>query len=191
LAGLLDAGVTLFGALPGRIATALQPVALNIWNAIGSPLVNVLNNIIENVNQFIDNNEDFGLYLAAAFGLPGLAISAVNIEPVTIPPPTFAAAPQAAKGGLFGKGVLSVGERGQEYIANASSKLAVFPNNFVQSMNRLSQSLNGQSVTPVYGSGSVNNTTTNNRTQNNTMNFIRNEQDMMQRMAILKAYGGG
>jgi hypothetical protein len=190
LSGILDAGVAFFTSLPTRIATALQPVGLTVWNSVAVPIIEALNNVIDNVNQFIDNNAGFGNLVAAALGVTGLDFGSIDIPRLTVAPPSFLV-PQAAKGGIFGKGLLSVGERGQEYIANASSKLAVFPNNFVRAMDSLSNNFSRTSpARPVYGNSSVNNSTTNSRTQNNTLNFVRNEQDMMQRMAILKAYGG-
>jgi hypothetical protein len=89
----------------------------------------------------------------------------------------------AALGGTFSGGLLRVGERGEEFIASAA-KLAVFPHEFVQAIDRLTMVLAQPAPMPVYAGSTVNHI---NNGINATFNGVEGGNDIMRRMALLRA----
>lgn len=90
----------------------------------------------------------------------------------------------AAMGGLFGGGLLRVGERGEELVASAN-KLAVFPHEFVRAMDMLAQVMAQPAPMPVMAGG------VDNRSYNDTINAnfygVQNGDSAMRRFAAMQA----
>jgi hypothetical protein len=209
LNGMLNVAVGFFASLPSRIGTALSSVGMTLWNAIAVPLQNALNSAIDMANQFIDENADFANQLAALLLIQGVDFHQLQIGHVEFAPPAWLNSSSggrggtggrpnatgiggAAKGGIFSSGILEVGERGREYIVNAADKMAVFPNGFVRAAESLNRTFSAVSAArPVYDTGTVNNSYSNSNMQTNNISYVRDNQDLMQRMALLKAYGKG
>lgn len=204
IAWIIDQGVQWFASLPNALIVALQSLGASAYNAVVVPIINVLNSMADVVQRIIqDLAHSIGTFIAdtienpaANLGItiPGLSdfrASLINaglsfrIPHISTALPAFLVpTPGAAEGGLFSDGMLRVGEQGQEFIANAN-KMAVFPNSFVQALDRLTSALIAQPIGYPMGAGGD----TYNNQQYITMNGVRDGSDAARRFARLRARG--
>lgn len=201
LADIINQGVQWFVALPGAIISVLQGLGLSIWNSVAVPVITTINSLIDvaqtalgnlarSIAQFIIDNietpaSNLGVSLPQALldFRASLMTARIQIPHISLAAPAFlTAAPGGATGGLFGEGIMRVGERGQELVASAG-RMAVFPNQFVQALDRLTETLIAQPVgLPVAGS-----TYNDSHNINATFNGVSGANDVMRRFARLKA----
>lgn len=152
---------------------------------IASPIFLLLTAVQDTINAFITGIEDFinGILtkidtniiqnipenLRGPLGnLSGLQVDLGTVQ-FPLPAINIGQAPQAATGGLFTGGLLSVGEKGQEFVAPAS-KVGVFPNNFVTAIQSLESVLASSMFVPNSNNIS-NNQTYNNNNMSQTFNI--------------------
>lgn len=175
------------GSIPfavNKFANELLPNALNsvlntfrdIFGKVGSILAEVaakIGGVLQGLLEII------GLTSGGPGEIPNLLIEPEGLQFRT---PSVG----GATGGLFGPGLMRVGERGEEYIASAS-KLAVFPQPFVRAIDELTGLMSGF----VYPSAGGDTTYDNSRNYGDiVLNGVPNGQDAMRRFALLQAGGG-
>lgn len=199
LSGVLDSAIAFFADLPNRIVAALQGFGATVYTALVIPVINAINGLIGMVETaikgFISGIADFLQPIADSLGIfapqflidsisslknaaNGLAFGRISTEL----PALFQSAPEAARGGLFSKGLLSVGERGREYMYNAS-KVGVLPNEMVRAIDGLQTILAQPSPMMVPG----NSYDSHNTSINATFNGVRGPDDVMRRFAQMRA----
>lgn len=188
---LLQQGVDFFTELPGRISQALAPLANAFYVRIVLPLVRILNQAIDAFEQFA--NDALGTLMSVASVLNsglGLAINlgafsnAINLPHINPPAP-----PGAAKGGMFGPGLLRVGEHGEELLYNAS-RVGVLPNSITRAFDAISSVIPGMSL--MGGAGVVNNSsssTTNDNSMTNIFNGQQQPDDVVRKLSFMRAFG--
>lgn len=148
LSGILDQAVQFFTDFPSKIIAGLQGFGAAIYTAVAIPVITVINSLIEliegGIKSFIsaiagfisgitDGIDGLGLGINTA-GLHNIVADlnskagSVSFGRISTALPAFLVpqVPGAATGGMFGKGMLKVGERGPEYIG-AASKIGVLP----------------------------------------------------------------
>lgn len=181
LPGIIEGIVGFFRGLPLKIAVALASIAGVIWDAVVPGIINSLNWAIQAINDFLNivpatlqaiSSEITGDPIKK---LPGL------LQPITMPANPFINA-QGRTGGLFGPGIMRV-HQGEEVIGSAS-KISVFPANAVGAMERLTQAIVAQPAPMMVPAG---NSYSDNHSINATFNGVGGANDVMRRMAILKA----
>ena len=153
LAGVFSMAITFLEGVPAQVGTALKDIGLQVWNNFVSPVIDMLNHVIDGFNQlkqdillglgnltgqaaqsFLDVLPDLSHKLTAAtIALQDAALKN-PIPHISNAPPGFLTG--GATGGLFSSGLMKVGERGTEMIASAT-KLAVFPHQFTQAVETL------------------------------------------------------
>ncbi|MDX2138336.1 MAG: hypothetical protein SF123_09605 [Chloroflexota bacterium] len=197
---IIAQAIDLFFNLPTRIQEALAGIGTALYTALAQPAIDVLNGVIGMFETFVNSIRtaiaDFIGGVADSLAnvpLPGVGDIAAQLGGTAAElrtPLTFGrvtgVVPGAARGGLFGKGMLKVGERGEEYIMNASSKLAVFPNQMLRAMDSMSQML--AQPAPMLMPSS----TTYNDSHDMNVNFnggAGNPADVMRRLSLMRAYG--
>lgn len=172
LSAMLSSGVQKFMDFISGVGDALRGFGLIVWATVVQPLIGALNWIVDRLNDFIakiqgpiNDVTDFLNIGAPEIGL----IAKINDSPPAflLSPPSLggggagANIAEAALGGLFGPGLLRVGERGEELVASAS-KLAVFPNEFTRAIDNLSGIMSGMVGSAPSGGTTINNTTIDN-----------------------------
>lgn len=183
---ILDAGVAYFVALPDRIAGALATLGQKLSDSMTAPVKAALNSVltaihgllagvIDGLKRLVDDLPPF------IKGLPGISDIVVGIMGIKIPDFTL-----AASGGTFGAGLTMVGERGPEMIS-ASDKLTVFPNNFVNALDRLS-SVMTRAYPAMQSAASYNNMTNIDRSVNATFNGMGDSGEAIRRIATMQAF---
>lgn len=198
LSGVLNSVVTFFADLPGRIVTALQGIGATLYNAVVVPVINVFNALIGVVEGAIKGVIDG---VAAPFksivdtfgdATPGPikdiatslanASAGINFGRISTDLPDFLKPQEAARGGIFSKGLLSVGERGQEYLYNAS-KVGVLPNQLAQAIDGL-QSILAQPAPMMIPGNSYDS-----HNSSSTFNFngVQSDQDARRRYNAMRA----
>lgn len=206
LPGLIDNLVSGFRGLPRRIVNVLRTLGAAIWNIFVPPFVGAVNAVIDILNSFLSNR---GVEVALATiqaisseftGAPIRNVSDLRISHVDMPSNPFnfasgvsafntSSTPGAAEGGIFGRGLLRVGERGEEMIG-AANRIAVFPNNLTRAIDTLNSILSPALAMAAPGAfTSTNQQTTNNNQQtiNATFNNAQRPDEMMSRLAMLRA----
>lgn len=110
----------------------LRPI-VNILNSILSSFNKTMRTFAEGINQFILFYNKLPISIRGGDKLEFFKLDDLVFNPIEVP--------QFAKGGL-GSGLISVGERGQEYVMGAGgSRTAVFPNSYVKATNNLAYQL--------------------------------------------------
>jgi hypothetical protein len=198
--GLLDAAVAFFAELPQRIFDALAALGSFLTRALLTPFVTVINNVIAAFETLI-KNALLGVATIAAniaqamSGIPELSGIAMNTVNFGISAANTAASfhinrlavPGAATGGVFGPGLLRVGERGQEMIS-AASRVSVFPHSVVRALDSIASVM--AQPAPYVGGGMVTNNTSSSVDNSINANFygVKGSSDVMRRLAVAKAY---
>lgn len=196
LPGLIQSIVDFFAGLPQAIATALKGLGLFVWNAIAVPVINVINALIDAVETGLNfilsvvlGSESFSSQLAALMP-PDLAAKLqtsskgqVQIGRISLDPPAFLTGGKT--GGLFGPGFMRV-HKGEEVIGS-SSKMAVFPQNFVTSIQGLTGVMSQLLAQPAQMMIPAGNNYSDDHSINATFNGVSGSDDAMRRMAMLKA----
>jgi len=119
-----------FGSLLSKVL--LRPI-VNILNSILSSFNKTMRTFAEGINQFILFYNKLPISIRGGDKLEFFKLDDLVFNPIEVP--------QFAKGGL-GSGLISVGERGQEYVMGAGgSRTAVFPNSYVKATNNLAYQL--------------------------------------------------
>lgn len=198
LADIINQGIQWFASIPSGIINVLQGLGRSAWEAVVVPIITVMNGIIQVIEDGLHAAANFALNVVKNIGgglqdagitVPGLEgligvlgdTAKLMIPRISTALPAFLQPTEgAATGGVFGGGLLRVGERGEELIANAS-KMAVFPNNFVQALDRLTETLIAQPVALPIGGG------VDSHDMNITMNGVQGSQDAARRFARLQA----
>lgn len=183
LAGMLDAGVAWFTALPQRIFDALASLGGIFFAVFVTPIVGGLNLAIEGIESFANSALSAlgtligslqGVAEAVGFGeqfaeIQAALVGGINLPRISMPTAPTAQMPGAARGGIFSGGLMRVGERGSEIMTNAASKTAVFPAAVTRNLNLIASVL-GQSM-PLSLNGALAGGGSSNSTVNNTNNF--------------------
>ena len=176
-------GLIQFEAFPEKLRLALQPVGRVVWDTFGSPILQILNRVIDGFNQFIND-------LRASGGpLGGIGGAFVNLNRVPTNFPEFLqpALPGAQLGGLFGPGAVMVGEGGPEILMPAQ-QFAVFPHRLTRALGQLESIVaqpHNQYLYTGGGAGQTRNTRIQQTSvvQNNSIS-VRDGADLRQREAI-------
>lgn len=184
LAGMLDAGVAWFVALPQRIFDAMSSIGQIFFAVFVTPMVGGINLAIEALESFINSALSAlgtlvgslqGVADAVGLGAQLAEISAslvggINLPRIAMPAAPAAAMPGAKRGGIFSGGMFRAGELGTEVIANAASKTAVFPASVTRDLDVLARVLGGggsMAMPMLAGAGgNMNNSTTFNQNFN-------------------------
>lgn len=163
---IIQGVVDFFAAMPDKIINVLKGFGAAIWTAVAIPIINMVNGVIGIFETAINQIQytistvidSFAKVYGAAAGVLGQDVTAtenafkdqfagltnpVKFGRISMALPEFLQikapeAPAAATGGMFGGGLLRVGEKGEELIAS-SNRLSVFPNSFVRAMDTLAQ----------------------------------------------------
>lgn len=192
IANFIQQGIDFLTSIPNMIIQALKDLALALWNSIAVPFINVANHVIDVVNSFIKTiNQAMVDGLNAIGGLVGAALFSApqvgEIPKISKEPPSWLTG--AAQGGVFTKGLLRVGEQGEELIASAS-KMAVFPNRMVNAMDNLA-SVMAQPVPMPVSAGYGGDTYDNSRSLTINGGFGSDASDERRLLAHLMAFFEG
>lgn len=184
-----------FAGIPDKIKEGLLNLGKIFMDSFVTPVVDVANHVIDAINQLIasvfDGIKKTVHSIADSYsGVPGVPDLLRAVDAITAPKFDHVAVPAAASGGIFGPGLIQVGEKGRELIAPAQS-IAVFPNAIVRAMDRISNILANPmprytpSMVGMGGGGQSNST---DRSMNNfTFNGVQGSGDVVRRMAFLQA----
>jgi len=188
LPGVFHQVMTFLGGLPDKAAGALKALGTSLIKTFVDPIIDALNGVLTGISTFINQvistiNTAIAIYNQARTIIPGGGPAVTPIFAVSsfthIPYPTIAG---AASGGMFGGGLLRVGERGPELIGSASP-IGVFPAQFVTAIDRLTSILTrptGANYTNTYNSSQ----------QSITFNGVEGAQDAVRKFAFLQAVSG-
>lgn len=155
---------TAFDYIPDLIWSALQGIGLLLWNTLAVPFVEAINSIIAKINEFfgVINNSELVNFARTQLGIqiPDVSFNAISTDaPASLitPPP-----PPARKGGLFTGGAVRTH---REEVMMSSEPFAVFSQQFVKSMDMLSNAILGGGMfntqVPVMANASAGNITNN------------------------------
>lgn len=201
LQSILDTAVTFFAELPGKIVEALKGIGASLYAAFAIPVITVINTVIEAaenvVKSFLNGIADFLVGVADGLGgvidTSGIRNTAADIRTkagtvafgrVSTELPAFLApsVPAAAKGGLFGKGAIDVGEQGPERIF-AASKIGIIPAQLTSVLRGLESILAAPAPVPVSGGNSYNSSS------EQSFNFygVQSDNDARRRFNALRA----
>jgi hypothetical protein len=189
---------SLQGILNTAVMLALQGFGATVYGAVALPVINVINTMIEMVESGVKGfmTGVAGFVLSVADGLGGLVdttairnvaadlnskASSINFGRVSTELPAFLTPTPAATGGLFGSGLLKVGERGPELIG-AADKIGVLPAGLTRALEGLSSIMAAPPPMQVAG-----NTTTNNSSSSFTFNGVQSDNDARRRYNALRA----
>ena len=136
-----------------------------MWGAVGDPIVNIFNHLIDQYNSFLDSVAGTSKELS---GLTDGAVQPIVISHASNIDTAKPAFLGAASGGTFGPGGLIVGERGPELIA-PSERITVFPNQATRDIQQLRTMLQGHYQQPIYNTTN-NHYSTYNISDDHTMN---------------------
>lgn len=196
LSGAIDTAVQFFTDLPGRISIALGGIGAAIQAAFITPVITGINSLIGLVETgmkgLIDKTAGFVQSIVDALGdvapqflkdaVAGLhsAAGSVNFGRIPTGNPVIGP-PRAANGGIFGKGFMTVGERGTELLYNAS-KMGVVPHEITSILSSLS-SIMAQPSPMALPAGN----TTNNSSSSFTFNGVQSDENARRRYNYLRA----
>jgi hypothetical protein len=199
LKSIIDSAVAFFAGLPAAIVEALRSLGQSVWGAVAVPVISAINSLIEMVETaikgFINGIGDFiqgivdGLadfapqFLRdAAANLKNTA-SGISFGRISTALPAFlqSPVPAAARGGLFSKGLVKVGERGPELIG-AASKIGVIPAELTALLSGLQGMMAQPSPMTIPAGNTYNNA-------NSTYNFngVQSDNDARRRYNTLRA----
>ena len=200
LGDIINQAVGFFTSLPTRIIDALRGIGATIYSAFAVPVIQAINGLIslveKGVSGLINEIANFVGSISDALGdaspqvlkdtvanLHGAA-SSVHFGRIPTELPAFLQAPvlAGATGGIFGKGFMTVGERGTELMYNAS-KMGVVPHEITAVLQSLESILAQPQAMPVYSGGNTN--TTNNSSYN--FNGVSSDNDARRRYNYLRA----
>ena len=183
LAWLFTQAVSDFAQLPQLIGDALRGLGLWLWNALVTPIINSVNWIIDRLNEFLRTSGDAIRAIIEAFGGHTDAAKAYDLPHISTAPPDWLGG--AAKGGMFGAGALKVGEKGTEVVGSAS-QMAVFPHEFITSVDHLASVLVDFMHAPAPMSAGSGGSSSYDNSINATFNNVPPNQ-VINRLAMLKA----
>jgi hypothetical protein len=207
---IINQFIALVGMLPAGVVQALANFGGMIYNAIVVPIINVMNAGIGAVEGGIRNIasffagflgqiiDSFDTTEVAGTNLGGLVPQALRdfqaglasvgssftIGRISTELPSFLAPPGGATGGMFSKGLMKVGERGEELIFNAT-KTGVIPHDLTAALTSLTQVLAQPSPMPVMA-GNYDNSQS---SQTNNFYGVQGANDVVKRMAALRGRG--
>lgn len=199
LGGIIAGVIKLFSDLPTNIQTALQTLGATVYGALVVPILNIVNSLIGTVETGIKNLVDDAIGLVQGI-IDGLGVVApqslkdavaairegakgIKFDRISTELPDFLKAPTqgAATGGLFGGGLLRVGERGPELIGSAD-KIGVLPANLTRALEGLSTIL-AQPQAQMIPAGN----TYNSSSSSYTFNGVQSDNDARRRYNALRA----
>ncbi len=198
LSWIISQAVDYFTEFPARIGEALSTARQFVMDSFVSPIIDVLNAVIGGfegmlrslvgpVADLLDTAAQIANALpGGGFSVAALHEAATNLRGTNINLPRVEL-PGAARGGMFGPGLLRVGEKGEELIANSARRLSVFPNNFMSAIQNLAPQPQALPTGGV-GGGSVYNNSSESNAQYN-FNNMRSDSQVMQRIALLRSLG--
>lgn len=200
ISGILDSTVQFFTDLPGRIVDALKGLGASVYAALATPVIQSINGLIgaveSGIKDFINGIANFLQPIADALGAfaPQFLLDAisklkstaasVNFGRISTELPAFltpTAPPGGATGGIFGKGLMRVGERGPELMFN-STKMGVIPAQLTSVLGNLSQILAQPTPMPLAGGSTYNNSSS-----SFTFNGVQSDNDARRRYNYLRA----
>lgn len=205
---IINQAINLFAGLGPGIVGALQNFGGMVYGAVVVPIINVLNAAIGAVEGAVRGIAGkFAEVLGGIIGgfdnatiagtnLGGLVPQSIRdfqanlagvgkgftIGRISTALPSFLQAPGGATGGIFSKGFMKVGERGPEYMYNAS-KMGVVPNDLVRVIGDLSTILAQPAPLPIGGS----NYNDDHSSMINNFYGVQNGSDAIRRFAQLRA----
>lgn len=203
LSGVIDGAVAFFTELPNRVALALIGMGAAIYTALVIPVISSVNALIEAVEAgirgFVTGIANFIGGIAEGLDNLNLGIdtsglhntvadlnskaAGISFGRISTAVPAFLApaVPGAATGGLFGGGLLKVGERGPELIG-AADKIGVLPANLTRALEGLSTIL-AQPQAQMIPAGN----TYNSSSSSYTFNGVQSDNDARRRYNALRA----
>ncbi len=169
------------------VPNALRSIGLGVWTNLAVPIVNILNWVIERLNNFITGFNNIIGGAADVLSQVGINVPGGlgTIPVISTDAPSWLTG--GATGGVFSGGSMVVGERGPE-IMTSSSKMAVFPNNFVTAIDALSNvlvdtfSVSNPVFAQMAGGGNTSNSST---VMNNNFPKASDSQDAVRRMTMM------
>lgn len=179
LPGIITSIVDSFATLPTKIGDVLKAIGGKVFDSLIPPIVQVFNSMIEIINKMLNDIEGVGWAVLSAITRQPMPAKHNFIGLLSAPANPFATA--AATGGMFGPGLLRVGEMGEEFIAGAQ-RTAVFPNSFVQAMDRMSNVMAQPAPMPIMSSS-----TADSHDMTNNFYGVDGGQDVMRRLSTLRA----
>lgn len=201
LGDMINQAVGFFTGLPTRIIDALRGIGVAIYASFALPVIRAINGLIglveTGIQGLINQVADFVGSIANALGTatPQFLKDAINqlhsaaggvhFGRISEELPAFLqSAPLAgARGGIFSKGFMTVGERGTELMYNAS-KMGVVPHEITSLLTGL-QGIMAQASPQAVMSGSTTNSTTNNSSFN--FNGVPSDNNARLRYNYLRA----
>lgn len=210
LSAIIEGALAYFTAFPAQIGAALKTVGGFVYDNFVAPIIDMLNGVIDGFNTLRKNilmglsqlATDAGNAFSAIPGfqdtLTKVAADLIaqagqnpiaHIQKLDMSSGGGASFTGGATGGLFSGGVMKVGERGEEIIASAS-KMAVFPNSFVRSIDALSSVLGGRSAVPMASPSMVSNSSSSStdRSLHATFNGGSGDQNTLRRLKMMGAF---
>jgi hypothetical protein len=198
LGGIIEGAVQLFRDLPGNIQSALQTLGTTVYGALVVPILNIINSLITTVETGIKNlvEDAIGLVQGIIDGLGVIApeslknavaairegAKGIRFDRISTELPDFLkAAPPAATGGLFSKGVVKVGENGPEYIT-AADKIGVLPAALTRALDGLGSILAAPAPMMVPSGDTYNSSSS-----SFTFNGVQSDNDARRRYNALRA----
>ncbi len=177
LGGILQVAADFFRAWKDEgLVSALQGLGVTIWANVAVPIISSFNTLLATIEGMLNNLKNttanildqyadiFNVVIAftgTAAGVDmhqlaaGLRSGQVTLGRLSATPPAFVTG--AAAGGVFGAGLMKVGERGSELMANAT-RTAVFPHEFVTAITRMTNVIEVlATAAPVYAPASAGN----------------------------------
>lgn len=199
LGDIINQVIGFFTSLPLRIVDALRGIGATIYAAFAVPVIQAINGLIglveAGVSGLINEIANFVGSISDALGdaspqvlkdtvanLHGAA-SNVKFGRISTELPAFLQAPvlAGAKGGIFGKGFMTVGEKGTELMYNAS-KMGVVPHELTSILMSL-QGILAQPSPMMMPAGN----NYNNSSSSYTFNNVPSDQNARQRYNTLRA----
>lgn len=196
---IINQTVGFFMSLPTRILDALRGIGATIYAAFAVPVIQAINGLIglveAGVSGLINEIANFVGSISDALGdaspqvlkdtvanLHGAA-SSVSFGRISTELPAFLQSPvlAGARGGIFSKGFMTVGEKGTELMYNAS-KMGVVPHEITSILTSLESILAQPQAMPIMGG---NTSTTNNSSYN--FNGVQSDNDARRRYNYLRA----
>lgn len=201
LGDIINQAVGFFTGLPTRVIDALRGIGVAVYTSFALPVINAINGLIglveSGVKSLINQVADFVGTIANALGdatpqflkdaIAGLhgAAGSVKFGRISTELPAFLqSAPLAgARGGIFSKGFMTVGERGTELMYNAS-KMGVVPHEITNLLMGIQNILAQPQPQSVMASSTTNNTS---NSSSFTFNGVQSDNDARRRYNYLRA----
>lgn len=163
-----DGIITFVNALPGYLSS----VAATLNQSLVNPFINAVNAVIGALESAINGTIS---------GLPGFLRDALR-EATGLGSVSIGRIPTYAGGGMAGRGLAMVGERGPELV-NFGQKAQVFPANLTRAlMSAVAQPM------PVGGGGSSSSTYNQQRSVSNTFNNVNPQQSVLMARQLEAGY---